>query len=542
MVYFFAKMLMLLVIIVVCGPAWFDAIYDRQHLLFEFGISKAGIAYVVAIGIVAAAFFAIPFVKPTLARVVFSVFVMLGVAVEYAFFAVTASNLNAGVIETMWDERGAMGGAALNAYLPILTKAAILFAAGVIVFGFLPPRWASLKARFASLPAIAITLVLAITIYTKGGLSTFPPFSALTSIVVAAASAKYSGARDSIVYDGPIQPKIANILFIVDESVRSDYLGFNDPSKSTTPYLKSRTAELITFGNAVAAANCSGSSRFVIRTGLRPDQLPDKDERGLKSPSMWMFAKRAGYRTIYIDGYATSKNTSISNHSFMNPSERDAIDVSDPIDSQPTFNRDMEIVDHIVDALKTDGPKFIFVEKNGAHYPYPKAYPPTFRGEEGAFPNPDLTNESDLKRSYRLAVQWSVDEFFKKLLPQIDLSDTLLIYTSDHGQNLFDGGYRLSHCSTTGNIHPSEAKVPLFAITKNASLDDRFRLAAKMGANRVSHFQLFPTMLDLMGYEPRFVAGFGRTLFDKPGPNQWQFFTGHIFGAVQGHRWIEGSR
>jgi glucan phosphoethanolaminetransferase (alkaline phosphatase superfamily) len=327
----------------------------------------------------------------------------------------------------------------------------------------------------------------------------------------------------------------------MDESVRADYLGINDLHKNTTPFLNSRASELISFGNAVSAANCSGSSRYVVRTGLAPSQLPDETETGLKTPSIWMYAQRAGYETVYIDGYATSKNITISNHSFMNPRERDAIDRSIPIDSQPTYERDLEIADHIVDVFRSPGAKFIFVEKNGAHYPYPKAYPPPFQGTEGAFPNPDLRSKQDLQRSYRLAVQWSVDEFFKRLLPRVSLDETLLIYTSDHGQNLFDGDYRLSHCSTTGIVHPSEANVPLLVATKDRRLNDLFSYAASENRNHVSHFQIFPTLLFLMGYDQSFVEEHGKTLLRPSKDDRWKFFTGHIFGAVQGHRWIEGE-
>ena len=37
---------------------------------------------------------------------------------------------------------------------------------------------------------------------------------------------------------------------------------------------------------------------------------------------------------------------------------------------------------------------------------------------------------------YPNAIAWSVDEFFRKLLPAVDLSKTLIVYTSDHGQSL----------------------------------------------------------------------------------------------------------
>src|SRR5262249_38085823 len=48
---------------------------------------------------------------------------------------------------------------------------------------------------------------------------------------------------------------------------------------------------------------------------------------------------------------------------------------------------------------------------------------------------------------YPNAIAWSVDEFFRNLLPAVDLSKTLIIYTSDHGQSLLPGHF--THCSIT---------------------------------------------------------------------------------------------
>ena len=40
---------------------------------------------------------------------------------------------------------------------------------------------------------------------------------------------------------------------------------------------------------------------------------------------------------------------------------------------------------------------------------------------------------------YSNAIAWSVDEFFRNLLPAVDLHKTLIVYTSDHGQSLLPG-------------------------------------------------------------------------------------------------------
>ena len=100
---------------------------------------------------------------------------------------------------------------------------------------------------------------------------------------------------------------------------------------------------------------------------------------------------------------------------------------------------------------------------------------------------------------YPNAIAWSVDEFFRNLLPAVDLSKTLIIYTSDHGQSLLPGQF--THCSTPPKVAPGEAYVPLFAITSVPEFERRLEKGAAIGFGRFSHFEVFPTLLLAMGYD-----------------------------------------
>jgi glucan phosphoethanolaminetransferase (alkaline phosphatase superfamily) len=83
-------------------------------------------------------------------------------------------------------------------------------------------------------------------------------------------------------------------------------------------------------------------------------------------------------------------------------------------------------------------------------------------------------------RDYHRALRWSVDGFFEKVLP----ANTALIYTSDHGEALYEGGYDLGHCST----HPyyGEVYVPLFAATGSSELQASLQAVAKRAYNGAS--------------------------------------------------------
>jgi arylsulfatase A-like enzyme len=90
-----------------------------------------------------------------------------------------------------------------------------------------------------------------------------------------------------------------------------------------------------------------------------------------------------------------------------------------------------------------------------------------------------------------------VDRFFDRLFRATSLKDTVIIYTSDHGQVLRPG--RLSHCSIE-EPDPREALVPLFVATDDEGLRSRFGSAATLQRGQASHFSIGPTALELMGY------------------------------------------
>jgi lipid A ethanolaminephosphotransferase len=130
-------------------------------------------------------------------------------------------------------------------------------------------------------------------------------------------------------------------------------------------------------------------------------------------------------------------------------------------------------------------------------------------------PYDTIADKDRLVNTYKNAIHWSVDHFFQALLGEIDLSDSVLIYTSDHGQNLLDDGHPTTHCRRI-NESLYEAVVPLMVWTGNEALHQEFARAAQINRDRASHFELFPTVLQLFGYDPEQVKQrYHQGLFEK---------------------------
>jgi glucan phosphoethanolaminetransferase (alkaline phosphatase superfamily) len=207
-------------------------------------------------------------------------------------------------------------------------------------------------------------------------------------------------------------------------------------------------------------------------------------------------------------------------HSYMEHEEMLALDEwqgppngRDYSDLTESYLRDMSGADRLVELLRRDESMLIYVNKWGIHPPYGKSVPPDFDYVPSFLGArlPDEARRRESLRDYHKAMRWSVDEFFARVLPAVEQSDAVVVYTSDHGQALYEKGYELSHCSLTPDLALGEVYVPLFLAASSASVREMYREAAGRRFNRASHFEVFPTLLGLMGYsrewvEPRYGA------------------------------------
>ena len=161
-------------------------------------------------------------------------------------------------------------------------------------------------------------------------------------------------------------------------------------------------------------------------------------------------------------------------------------------------------------------PYFIYLVQYGLHVPYDDKYPASARkfplvGPDGAA----LGAKERLINSYKNGVTWSVDNFFKAMLADNrTYPNTVVIYTSDHGQNLLDNGRAQTHCAVK-NPSPYEGLVPLLVITDHPEFAPRFAAAAQKNKDKATHFNIFPTILTLMGFDHAGInEQHGSTLFD----------------------------
>jgi glucan phosphoethanolaminetransferase (alkaline phosphatase superfamily) len=271
------------------------------------------------------------------------------------------------------------------------------------------------------------------------------------------------------VLETPKAPPVETIIWLVDESINHD--AYVSEVKSST-----LRHEPIDFGEAMSLGNCSAPANVAMRSGVNVRAANRKmDLRA--TPSIWTYAKKAGFQTVLIDGQTTGATQNL----ILDP-ERRLIDTYIP--AKLGVDTDRQIAKMLNDMTRKGRLQFIYVVLSGAHFQYRDHYPAGY-----------IPADSPIETQYKAAVRYSKTGFFDTLFAGLNRETTAVFYTSDHGQNV--QGAQVPHCNPTP--HRQEFSIPLLAFVPQVSAT-----AYKNNEPGTrSQSQIFPTTLSFMGYDPQ---------------------------------------
>jgi glucan phosphoethanolaminetransferase (alkaline phosphatase superfamily) len=453
--------------------------------------------------------------------------------------------LDYNAFETMLASRGDTGDA-LSQHGAVLWKSvptALLLLLGLILppRGWRLPGWAAVGAPLAGLGLLSVML------YIRGGegARALPaPFVPLAhASILGAVSLTEAGQERLPVTLQPTQPRgDGDIVILVDESVAANYLDINNAQGVRSGLKEARPGLAIhNYGIAASVTNCSPGSNKTLRFG------GTRDNYRLAAriwPSIWAYARKAGYRTVYMDGQRTGGEL----QNLATPEERAEIDDFIQLPDVPVRDRDMELARLVRARIDNGVQELIYVNKVGGHFPVADKYPDSLMRyhpalERGAMADitdmgpvhADFDGNADYWRRYRNAYRntmlWNTGAFFDRLLAGLDPSRAIILYTSDHGQDLHERGQegKATHC--INDPAPEEGAVPLAVIDSAESPRLGWTESMKRNRDGMSHFRLFPTILTLMGYDSTALkANYGPTLIaTDPDP---MTFTINYFSAL----------
>jgi len=313
----------------------------------------------------------------------------------------------------------------------------------------------------------------------------------------------YHGPRDVLPDVTPSQRPLDSLIYVIDESVRGSNLSLNGYPRATTPFLESLEDRglLKNLGICVAASSYSHVSNAYLITGH--NSFPDDDFRTEKNPTIFDYAKKMGYETLYIDVnqiylYSLLKAAGDGPVRGLDRWMNDTTFKELNIDLETT--KDLGVARILSSLLNENSGYFILVNKRGLHFHYRSSYPddpaatiwkPVMKALQAI--DPSTAGREKLVNSYDNGVRFQVDEFFRELVSETTNKNYAILYTSDHGQTLAEHGQVYTHMKPDQEI----VDVPEF-IVSGEEYDKQALLDGIAPGIRVSHLNNFATLLDLM--------------------------------------------
>jgi glucan phosphoethanolaminetransferase (alkaline phosphatase superfamily) len=315
---------------------------------------------------------------------------------------------------------------------------------------------------------------------------------------------QYHGPRDDLPVFHISQRPSDSIIYVIDESVRGSTLSLNGYPRATTPFLQylQTQGRLKNLGICVAAGTASHISNAYLITGH--NAFPDVDFRTDRNPSIFDYAKKMGYETVYIDidgGYlsqllkAAGDGPVRSLDRWMDSQSFEECHV----DLETT--KDLGVAGFLSGLLNERGGYFILINKKGLHFRYRNRYPddmvsaiwkPVMGASESI--DPSMAGREKLVNTYDNGIRFQVDEFFRVFVSGTTNQNYVILYTSDHGQTLAEHGKVYTHMKPDKVI----VDVPDFLVS-GKQYSKKGLLAGIPPGIRVSHLNNFATLLDLMG-------------------------------------------
>ncbi|MDR2174955.1 MAG: sulfatase-like hydrolase/transferase [Synergistaceae bacterium] len=356
----------------------------------------------------------------------------------------------------------------------------------------------------------------------------------------------YEIPRTEIVSKSAISPE-DNILLIIDESVRADYLSaINENVGKTTPWLSKYLSEFnetaFNYGIMLAGGTNSFLGRSIILTGI--SRLPDEDFSSQRNPTVFQVAKANGYKTVLIDLQGMFP------YSVIRKSDMGYVDevyLKWSVFSSDPKKADIAAAAQLRKRMNEEKGLFIVLLKWGVHVHYEARYPGSEAEHQHFLPKlEEEERHSSEKRlqivnSYKNALRYNVDGFFSALLGSDlrSLKNTTILWTSDHGQSLQEDGQLEPHSSS----YIEQALVPFVMFSTNRWVLDNLKRPKDIEFT-LSHMNIYPSLCSIMEKKTNVINGEYTSLFytGEPILPPLCYVYGSLWNGIVAHPDVENNK
>lgn len=235
------------------------------------------------------------------------------------------------------------------------------------------------------------------------------------------------------------------IVFVLGESTNRNHMGIYGYNKPTTPNLQRRLdgGELILFTDCISGATetmpvCQRLFTFFDNRGA-------SDKPWYKYTNLFDILKAAGYHTAWLSNQeVTGIYGNVPRAYADRCDEKNFTTIHDT--ETVVYEFDEKILPLLDDSLKKNSAakNFYVLHLLGTHLNYRARYPVEF----AIFKANDEPAPEALQREYQADYDNAVlynDFVVDEIIKRFEDKDAIVIYISDHGENVFDDGVHLGH-------------------------------------------------------------------------------------------------
>lgn len=298
-------------------------------------------------------------------------------------------------------------------------------------------------------------------------------------------------------YQAERSPRRQIHVLVIGETGRPDRWQLNGYARATTPRL-ANTEGVVSFSDVVSSWAWTRMSVPVLLT-----RKPDRDTNAFFAEKSLIAAFReAGFKTYWFSTQSPlgKHDSSVALHAH----EADEVRFLNPATYSGSGVYDGALLAPLEQVLAREEPKqLIVLHTLGSHFNYADRYPeafdvfrPSSKGRKDASLH-DNAQKVALNNSYDNSVLYT-DYFLAEVIKRVNntRSEATLLYTADHGENLFDG-----ECDKSGHGHATERDFRVASIWWNSrayeeAWPDKVGWVRKRRSEAVSTGHVFHSMLD----------------------------------------------
>ena len=295
--------------------------------------------------------------------------------------------------------------------------------------------------------------------------------------------------------------RVKNIILIIGESLQRGHMSLYGYGVKNTPLLEKLEASgnLIKFSDTISPYGTT--NQVLMRLLNFSDYESERKRAWFRNLSIIDMFKLSGYRTFWI-----SNQEAFGAHALSAKSAADRADAESFLSKSNLYETvrikpDGVLLPLINQAKTGQGERnFYVIHLIGSHMDYSLRYPEGFGKFSAADVKAKLTSkQKDVVAYYDNSVLYN-DFVINEIFKIFSGDDSLIVYLSDHGENLYENG-RLGH----GMESRFTYEIPLLFIASREFLSDHAKLWQRLAAAKDKPFMsddLTHLLADIIGVAP----------------------------------------